>query len=448
MTIFGSGVASGDATATSVVLWTRVDGAGASDVHVDWHLRTRDLHDPDRAITRSGTAVARSGADHTVHVDVDGLIPGTAYEYGFTCGDQSISGTTRTLPEAAGRFRLAVACCSRWGWPGHELFDAIAAEEPDLLLHLGDSIYEVGEIPPAGGSTDPPWDCHTLNDYRRRYRQHRSDPRLRRLLAAVPVLAVWDDHEVVDNGPDPGASERRRVGRQAWAEWMPSRRTDEARPLDRYHTIGGLLDLAVVDSRFAGRAPATVDGPGDEDDAPGSILGARQWERVERFAASAEAPWFVFANQVQVGPMTLAARPALVWPPWERVVNPDQWDGYVADRDRLYRLLRTVPGRPVVVSGDLHSAWARTLADEGVPVTTEFTVPSISGLTYAAAVREKLPIPTRLLRWWLTRLNHGIDHLDLDTHGFVVCDVTPDRFETTFVMVDGKRHTVVLDREG
>ena len=78
----------------------------------------------------------------------------------------------------------------------------------------------------------------------------------------------------------------------------------------------------------------------------------------------------------------------------------------------------------------------------------EFTSPSISGETYADAVRSRLPIPATLLRWWLRTLNAGIDHLDVARHGYVVCDVTPDRFTTTFVTADGERHVVVLDRDG
>ena len=442
--MFASGVASGDVDATSVVLWTRIHGAGTGAASVRWSIAPTD-----GPTVRSGSVDATASADHTVRVLIDALEPATDYEYTFACGGASLSGRTRTLPDVADRFRFAVTCCSRWGWPGFELFDAIADEQPDLLLHLGDSIYEIGELPPSGVSTDPPWECRSLEDYRRRYRQHRSHQSLRRLLAEVPMNVVWDDHEVVDNAPEPGEAERRRAGQQAWMEWMPTRRSGDSDGLHRRWQIDGLLDLVLVDSRLAGRRPNEIDGPGDDDSAPGSLLDHQQWQLIEGAAAESSAPWFVVANQVQVGPMTLAARPALQWPPWRRVVNPDQWDGYEADRERLYGLLRTATGRAVALSGDLHSGWSRTLSDADGPVAHEFTSPSISGVTYAQAVREvtHLPVPAGVVRRWLQRLNPGIDHLDLARHGYLVCDVTPTRFVTTFVTDDGERHQIVLHRD-
>ena len=257
---------------------------------------------------------------------------------------------------------------------------------------------------------------------------------------------VWDDHEVADNAPDPGEAERRRAGQQAWAEWMPTRRSSQAAGLHRHWHIDGLLDVVLVDSRLAGRQPNEVDGPGDDDGAPGPLLDEDQWGMLDTAVDTSDVPWFVVANQVQVGPMTLAARPALRWPPWRRVVNPDQWDGFEADRERLYGVLRRVTGRRVVLSGDLHSSWSRTLSDGDGPLAHEFTAPSISGVTYASAVREKLPVPTALLARWLRWLNPGIDHLDLDRHGYLVCDVTPTDFVTTFVTADGARHEVALHR--
>lgn len=424
------------------MLWTRVHGAGAEPVPVDWSIAPAD-----GPVTQSGTTVATPARDHTVRVLVEGLDPATSYDFRFVCRNVSAGGRTRTLPRAAGHFRFVVACCSRWGWPGFELFDAIADERPDLLLHLGDAIYEIGEVPPSGVATDPPWDCRSLDDYRRRYRQHHSEASLRRLLAEVPMNVVWDDHEVVDNAPDPGEAERRRAGQQAWMEWMPTRRTGDHDGLHRHWRIDGLLDMVLLDSRLAGRQPNEVDGPGDEDAAPGPLLDEDQWQMLESASETSDAPWFVVANQVQVGPMTLAARPARGWPPWRRIVNPDQWDGFEADRTRLYDVFRRASGRQIVLSGDLHSAWSRTLSNDDGPVAHEFTSPSISGVTYAAAVREHLPVPTSLLTRWLRWLNPGIDHLDLDRHGYLVCDVTPAEFVTTIVTADGARHDVTLRGE-
>jgi alkaline phosphatase D len=442
-TPFEHGVASGDVTSSSAVLWTRLateaapfgssrdDGTWA----VDWSISRSDRS----GVVQSGSAAVGPEHDHCIHVAVEGLEPGTEYEYAFEFDGLREVGRTRTLPERGDRFRFVVLCCSRRGWPGFELFDSIVEEQPGLVLHLGDSIYEIGEIAPDGTMTDPPHDCHTLDDYRRRHRQYRSDTRLQRLLASVPVLAVWDDHEVADNAPDPDGAARRRAGQRAWAEWMPTRALRHDEPLDRWLTIDGLVDLALVDSRFGGRSVDDVDGPGTADDATGHILADDQWTALERFVDRSRSPWFVVANQVQVSPMTLVTRPARAWPPWRRIVNPDQWDGYPHDRQRLASLVRRAAGAAVVLSGDLHSAWSRTWRDADGAVAHEFTCPSISGLTFGRAVQERLPVPIALTERWLRTINRGIEHLDLDTHGYLVCDVAPDRFTTTLVTADGKR---------
>ena len=220
---FSDGVASGDATFESIVLWTRIvperSDAGSD---VQWYITAEGAGESPRA-EQWGNAHADARHDHCIRVEIDGLTPGTDYTYGFRFGEAHIAGRTRTLPKRADRFRFVVACCSRWGWSGFDLFESIAGEQASLLVHLGDSIYEIGETLPNGLTTDPPHDCHTLDDYRRRHRQYRSDQRLRGLFASMPVLAVWDDHEVADNAPDPDSRARRRAGQQAWTEWMPSR---------------------------------------------------------------------------------------------------------------------------------------------------------------------------------------------------------------------------------
>ena len=436
---FDAGVASGDATSNGVVLWTHVTPDGSADV--SWEIGR-----PGGGVEQRGVAQADPEHDHCVHVDVRGLDPATDYAYAFERDGRRVAGRTRTLPETASQLRFVVACCSRWGWPGFDLFDAIIDESPAFVLHLGDSIYEVGETLPNGLATDPPHECWTLDDYRRRHRQSRRDERLERLLASVPLICVWDDHEVADNAPDPGAGERRQAGKRAWGEWMPCRSPQGDRPLDRRFSIEGLVDISLVDSRFGGRSATDVDGPGAAGAAPGDLLSEEQWSELEAFVGRSSAPWLIVANQVQVSPMTLAVRPVIGWPPWRRVVNPDQWDGYPAERDRLARIVRAAPGRSVVLSGDLHSAWSRTWSDGDGPVAHEFTCPSISGVVYAEAVQERLPFPLHAgaIAGWLRVLNRGIDHLDLVRHGYLVCDVTSSAFVATFVTSDGDRHDVAL----
>lgn len=416
------------------MLWTRVTDAGAGPVPVSWSVWTEDGQPVQR-----GRVWASPADDHTCKVVVDGLAPGTDYHYIFAASGDRVVGRTRTLPSASTSFRFAVACCSRWGWPGFDRYGSILAESPDLVLHLGDYIYEVGETPPGGPESDPPYDCQTVDDYRRRYRQHRGRPALQRLHAEVPVLAVWDDHEVVDNAPDDPHGERRRAGQRAWREWMPTSATTDSPELDRSFHIGGLIDLVLVDARFGGRQPVDTDGPATTR--PDTVLLAEsQWERIEASLA-ADAPWHVIANQVQVSPLTLGWLPARRWPPRHRIVNPDQWDGFPTERQRLVDLLGQAADTPVLISGDLHAGWARRLLDGGRTVAYEFTAPAISGTTFAEAVRDRTRLPGWLVQRLVRHLNPGIDHVDLRRHGFLVVDVTPSELTATFVHHDGTRVT-------
>ncbi|MEX2031664.1 MAG: alkaline phosphatase D family protein, partial [Dehalococcoidia bacterium] len=204
--VFQHSVASGDPLPDRVVLWTRVTTDAGAPVELSWRVaRDEQLRD----VVRSGETASDPDADQTVHVDVDGLEPGTTYFYGFEAlGEQSPTARTRTLPgPGVERVRFAVASCASYnaGW-----FNGYAriAERRDLdfLLHLGDYIYETpNQLPPGapqppdlGRPFDPLHECVTLDDYRRRYAQYRGDPDVQALHLAHPIIATLDDHEFAD----------------------------------------------------------------------------------------------------------------------------------------------------------------------------------------------------------------------------------------------------------
>jgi alkaline phosphatase D len=149
--------------------------------------------------------------------------------------------------------------------------------------------------------------------------------------------------------------------------------------------------------------------------------------------------------------MTLAWVPSIRQPPFRRVVNPDQWDGFPDERRRFAELLTRVQGRPVILSGDLHAGWSRDLllpdVDAGA-IAHEFTAPSISGITYAGAIRDRIHLPEWFVRRVLLWLNPGVDHLELDRHGFLALDITPDELAVTFRYHDGKAVVRTLRADG
>ncbi len=448
---FVSGVASGDPTATSLVLWARVEGA---TVPVGWSLTVDDgAFDDD---TAGASGVSEPDERGVVRVEVDGLRPGTAYRYRFTVdhpegeGDRSPVGRTSTLPAQPSSFRLGIACCARWPSGEFTGYRALVDQHVELVVHLGDYIYEDGDGGDRGVH-DPPHECRTLDDYDRRYAQYRDDVDLRALHAAAPWVATLDDHEIDDNvarfgpvgrsaaaGVDP---QRRRAGADAHARWMPQRTHGNGpTPRDRHVGIGQLCDLVLVDTRLGGREPQFGNGgPTAQPSRAQSprLLSDDQWDWLDDVIGRSTASWILLASQVQVAPLRLGwwptrsgtGRRSLRIAP---IVNPDQWDGYPAERQRLIDLLdRHDRDDVVLLSGDLHGRFATSVHRPGRPDLAEVTTPSISAPTFGSMLGARLPVPSRWTERWIEVVNPNIQHIDLHHHGATVLDVGPDTIRMT-----------------
>jgi PhoD-like phosphatase, N-terminal domain/PhoD-like phosphatase len=193
---FTLGVASGDPTPTGVVLWTRLaprplepdGGMPGRPVPVQWEVATGPrLHN----VVRRGEALAHPRFAHSVHVEVDGLEPGRTYWYRFrAAGHLSRAGRTRTAPDPGrplGRLDLAVVSCQSWESGFYTAYRHLAEDDVDLVLHLGDYIYENAPRPgrprihPGGEATDLP-------SYRARHALYKTDPTSRR---PTPATRSW-----------------------------------------------------------------------------------------------------------------------------------------------------------------------------------------------------------------------------------------------------------------
>jgi len=181
---FDLGVASFDPRTDRVLLWTRLHGG---DLH--WIV----ARDPDLdRVVRLGPAHA-TGEPWTVTVDVDGLEPGTTHWYAFeTAGERSPVGRTRTLPSVGdqGRLRIGLTCCARYSQSTFAVYGALAGADVDLVVHLGDYVYEDAKEGERGREPDPPHDAVTAADYLARHAQHRRDPDLQALHAAHPMVVA------------------------------------------------------------------------------------------------------------------------------------------------------------------------------------------------------------------------------------------------------------------
>lgn len=416
-TPFLLGVASGDPWPDGFVIWTRLS-AGLpypgneqelpASVPVDWEVAL----DPGfRRIAQRGRTQALAINGHTVHVELRGLAPQREYWYRFIAlGERSEPGRSLTLPALAARperLRLAVASCAHYERGLFSAYRHMADEHPDLVLFLGDYIYEYSNAPDTPGLArryNAP-EATDLAGYRYRYALHRTDPDLRRLHAAAPWIATWDDHEVQDDysqvyAKDPSISTerfrlRRAAAYQAFLENMPLRRppigSNGGPQIYRRFRYGDLAALPVLDGRqYRSRQPcyqAPAFGKGhmevesclDLRDPKRTLLGFEQerwlYDRLRR----GDSRWNLIAQDLLVAPLR-AQRPgdeeARYW--------TDNWDGYQAARGRLLDNLRdSRVANPVVLSGDYHSFWANHLHErpedpDSALVAAEFVGTSIT----------------------------------------------------------------------
>lgn len=442
---FTLGVASGDPLPDSVILWTRLapdplaaDGGGgapADAVDVAWDLA---LDDAFEQLVGSDTVTASPDHGHSVHVDAGGLDPATDYFYRFRVGEfTSPVGRTRTLPapdSSPEQVRLAIANCQYFESGYYAAYRYIAEDEVDLVVHLGDYIYE---LPALGGerSSAPTESPTTLAAYRLRYSSYKVDEDLQAAHASAPFTLTWDDHEVADNymgdtlpsgAPADEVRTLRAAAYQAWWENLPVRVDPPEGPdLVVYHdvTFGDLARLYLLDERqYADEPPCrgeTVpydDGDCAAVDEPRTRLGDEQEAWLEETAGLGGVTWNLLGSPVALAGIDLGTD--------EPEYFLDLWDGYPQARQQVIDLLATVDN-PVVISGDYHQGMVLDVNEvpfdtESTLVATELMAPPISSVLFNRPVDARTP-----------QLRE-----QLDGHGYLLVTVTPDDVTADFRILD------------
>jgi alkaline phosphatase D len=337
---FNHGVASGDPTQGAIILWTRVTPDESATIKVIWEIAT----DADFAnVISNGEMLTTQARDYTVKVDAINLTPGTSYFYRFIAnGKTSMVGNTKTLPQGSvDSAKLAVLSCANYPAGHFNVYNlASTMTDIDAVLHLGDYIYE---YPRGGYASDnatalnrevlPVGELFTLDDYRTRYAQYRTDADLQALHAGVPFITVWDDHEVCNDTYKDGAEnhnegegdfEERKLGAlQAYFEWLPIRPIAQDNELEIYRSFqfGDLVDLHMLDTRVLGRDIQLdyknyMDATGafnsalfaqDITDANRTMLGAEQLQWLQTQLGNSTGTWQLLGQQVLMGSMYLPA---------------------------------------------------------------------------------------------------------------------------------------------
>ena len=477
---FRHGVASGDPLSDAVILWTRVSGQEGDRVKVRWRIgRDPDLDD----LVARGRVTTGPERDYTVKVDATGLEPGTTYYYGFeVAGETSPTGRTRTLPAGAlETASFAVVSCSNYPYGFFNVYRDIAEQESlDAVIHLGDYIYEYGASGYAteyaealGRVPEPPVEIVTLADYRARHAQYKSDPDSQTMLAQLPLIAVWDDHEITNDAWRDGAEnhqdeegdylERVRVAVQAYFEWMPIRGEANARDtrIFRSFQYGDLLSLVMLDTRLYGR-DAQPDANGETDpevigqrmqDPSRRMLGAEQeaWFAAELEAS--EATWQLIGQQILLAPLRspdleplidLDKDGGLPREMLERLVavsksNPpmvlDTWNGYPVAREEFLGTIAAHASNAVVVTGDMHTSSASNLVPMGAeePVAVELMTTSVT----SPGFNEYLPqVRPNAVRDATLEFNSILRYMETSRRGWLAVHFTQEDLTAEWHLVD------------
>lgn len=494
--VFVHGVASGDPLHDRVMLWTRVTDDAQSDVvNVVWQMAS----DPEfGTVVATGAGTTGPARDYTFKVDVSGLQAATTYYYRFTAlGQTSAIGRTKTLPVGTPEdLRFAVVSCSSFP---HGFFNAYAriAERPDMdfVLCLGDYIYEYGNGPgeygsdvQAGGRVyEPDHEMVTLEDYRLRHGLYKRDRDLQELHRQYAFINVWDDHETTNDSFNTGAENhqpategdwlpRKAVALQAYFEWLPIRQTspgegvaDDTATNDertfRTFAIGDLADLIMLDTRLYGREEAPVPNgvpiantgfstffdSGDVA-ADRQLLGEEQETWFFDQLDSSTARWKIIGQQIMFGQLKFQGAPnasnlQTMGGQGGQFINPDQWDGYLRARERVWAAIRGGQAAPavgvnnvVVLTGDIHTSWAMDItedpnnplaynpADGTGSMAVEFVATSVTspGLDELQGAGDQ----------GLLTQNPHMKYIELSQHGYVIVTADATRCQGDWFFVD------------
>lgn len=450
---FDHGVASGDPLADRVILWTRITPADpkAGQIAYSWRLNPVDrraggakagqgVTGPDRDWTvKVDVGGLDAGRAYTFEFEANGVT--------------SPTGRTATLPKGPTKDAvLAIVSCSLYPNGYFNAYGAIAKlPRVDAILHLGDYIYEYGgpgtygmNSPVAGERPhDPPHEIVSLADYRRRHAQYKSDPQLQAAHARAPWIVVWDDHETANDSYVLGAQNhqpetegdwnaRKARAIKAYYEWMPIRAPADGGPaINRAFQFGDLMSLFMLETRLTARDqqlnyPRDLPDMSDQAkveafrvrlaDPSRKMMGAPQEAWLAKGLADSVKDgvvWQVIGNEVVMASTGAASvrdvygeareqqllaldpglKPRLAQ--MQRLAelklpySLDMWDGYPADRERVYHAIKAAGAHAIVLAGDSHAFWANDLHDaKGDLVAVEFGTTSVTSPGAGDAIKN------------------------------------------------------------
>ncbi|WP_299367623.1 alkaline phosphatase D family protein [Winogradskyella sp.] len=494
---FNEGVASFDPSDSKVIIWTRYNTPNKDIV---WQISTDSNFD---SILRNGIITTDPSRDNTIAIELTGLDSDLKLYYRFINEEDeaiSVVGETITLPQNATSLKLAVCSCSNYQAGLFTVYDAMANSEADIIVHLGDYFYEY-EAGGYGSTAEnaflnrvhvPPGEILSLDDYRTRYKQYRSDSSLQLAHQKKPFICVWDDHEVANDAYRDGAENhdeategsfevRKQNALQAYSEFLPFTRQDESNNslIYRSFNIGNLVNLYMLDTRIIGRDKQldinsyftnsgfdVVAFQTDLGDPNRTLLGAAQRDWLISQIASSNAQWNVLGQQVLMGQMFIPIEvltsfgtpnfnqiltelveiklrvinndPTLTPEEIARVTtvipyNLDAWDGYPVERETIYSSLN---GKKIVtLAGDTHNAWSNTLlSTNNTEIGVELATAGVSSPGFEAFIGTD-PAAIAGFEQALVILIDGLSYFDASRRGFLMTTFTGSEVTSEWMFV-------------
>ncbi|REG96479.1 alkaline phosphatase D family protein [Flavobacterium aquicola] len=495
---FDQGVASFDPTKSKVIIWTRYNSPGKL---ILWEV-SKDIE--FSKILRKGTITTEISRDNTIAIELTELEENQKLYYRFSNKEDkaiSVIGETITFPENASSVKLAVCSCSNYQAGLFNVYNAMAKSDADVIVHLGDYFYEY-EAGGYGSNAQnaalnrlhkPAQEILSLDDYRTRYKQYRSDADLQLAHQKKPFICVWDDHEVANDAYKEGAENhqanegsyeaRKTYALQAYSEFLPFSRLEANNQslIYRNFNLGNLVNLTMLDTRIIGRDKQlnineymTASGfdavkyQADITNPSRSLLGTTQRNWLSQIVNSNTAKWQVLGQQVLMAKMYVPAEmltafgspdftsiltelvtikvrlqkndPTLTPQDIARVTtvlpyNLDAWDGYPVDREVMYNAFGNK--KIVTLAGDTHNAWSSKLTKQDkTEIGIELATPGISSPGFEVYLGNPSPQTLTAFEGALTTLIDDLDYFDASRRGFILTTFTSGNVKAEWVFVN------------
>ena len=472
---FDYGVASGDPSKSNVIIWTKVTPSLNRDIKIKWQISsTKDF----KNILNSGSTLSKSFNDFTVKEDVNipNAFRGKKIFYRFFFNDTySDIGVTNTLPpHNPDQYNIAFCSCSNHPAGYFNAYREMAKNEDiDLVLHLGDYIYEYDKDGYATEDSkrfnrvvDPKHEIVSLNDYRRRHAQYKSDLDLQLLHKSKPMIAVWDDHEFTNDSWKYGAENhqseegffqsRKANAIKAYLEWMPIRENKSKFKIWRKFEVGNLFQLLMLDTRSIYRDKQL----NIEDYFKGNKINKSKYKKdlladrkligLEQISwiknnLNKKFKWSIIGQQVLMAqvflPSIFSKMNKKILPDYLHKYltiggssvpfNTDAWDGYPRERERFFKELKQA-NSVLVLTGDTHNSWLNNLYDKNNNfIGAEIGTPAISSPNTIDTFGEL----TDLIEQGFIKENKNVKWTEGKHKGYVCLNITKSKIKATFVYV-------------